>query len=42
MIIDFHGHYTTAPEALEAWRERQIEGISDPANRAVRAEHQRR
>ena len=24
MIIDCHGHYTTAPPALEAWRKRQI------------------
>jgi 4-oxalmesaconate hydratase len=33
MIIDVHGHYTTAPKALEAWRNRQIAGISDPAAR---------
>ena len=31
MIIDCHGHYTTAPKALEAWRNRQIAGIKDPA-----------
>ena len=31
MIIDVHGHYTTAPPALGAWRERQIAGLSDPA-----------
>src|SRR5207237_5955525 len=31
MIIDVHGHYTTAPKALEAWRLRQIEGIRHPA-----------
>lgn len=24
MIIDVHGHYTTAPKALEIWRNRQI------------------
>ena len=30
MIIDCHGHYTTAPKALEAWRNRQIAGIKDP------------
>jgi 4-oxalmesaconate hydratase len=30
MIIDIHGHYTTAPKALEAWRNRQIEGIRNP------------
>ena len=28
MIIDVHGHYTTAPKALEAWRNRQIAGIA--------------
>ncbi|EHR71399.1 putative TIM-barrel fold metal-dependent hydrolase [Burkholderiales bacterium JOSHI_001] len=32
MIIDIHGHYTTAPKALEAWRNRQIAGIADPAS----------
>ena len=31
MIIDCHGHYTTAPMALEEWRNRQIAGIKDPA-----------
>jgi 4-oxalmesaconate hydratase len=31
MIIDIHGHYTTAPRALEDWRQRQIAGIQDPA-----------
>ena len=31
MIIDCHGHYTTAPKALENWRDRQIAGIKDPA-----------
>ena len=31
MIIDCHGHYTTAPRALEAWRNRQIAGLQDPA-----------
>jgi 4-oxalmesaconate hydratase len=31
MIIDCHGHYTTAPKALEDWRARQIAGIADPA-----------
>jgi 4-oxalmesaconate hydratase len=29
MIIDCHGHYTTAPLALEKWRQRQIAGIDD-------------
>jgi 4-oxalmesaconate hydratase len=31
MIIDIHGHYTTAPKALEAWRNQQIAGIKDPS-----------
>ncbi len=33
MIIDIHGHYTTAPKALEAWRDRQIAALADPARR---------
>jgi 4-oxalmesaconate hydratase len=31
VIIDCHGHYTTAPKALEAWRNQQIAGLKDPA-----------
>jgi 4-oxalmesaconate hydratase len=31
VIIDCHGHYTTAPKALEEWRNRQIAGIKDPS-----------
>ena len=44
MIIDCHGHYTTAPKALEAWRNRQIAGIKDPNARAQgrRTQDQRR
>jgi 4-oxalmesaconate hydratase len=30
MIIDCHGHYTTAPRELSAWRERQIAGDAPP------------
>ena len=30
MIIDCHGHYTTAPKALDNWRNQQIAGIKDP------------
>ena len=30
MIIDVHGHYTTAPAALGAWRDLQIAGLKDP------------
>ena len=32
LIIDCHGHYTTAPKALETWRNLQIAGIKDPAS----------
>lgn len=31
MIIDIHGHYTTAPKALEDWRKRQIDNLATPA-----------
>ncbi|MEO6278624.1 amidohydrolase family protein [Roseateles sp.] len=29
MIIDVHGHYTTAPAALGAWRDRQVAALKD-------------
>jgi 4-oxalmesaconate hydratase len=32
MIIDCHGHYTTAPKDLEAYRQRQIAGLKDPSH----------
>ncbi|WP_431998806.1 amidohydrolase family protein [Streptomyces fungicidicus] len=38
MIIDCHGHYTTAPPALAAWRDRQIAGLADPALAPARAD----
>ena len=31
MIIDCHGHYTTAPKALEDWRNRQVAALGNPA-----------
>jgi 4-oxalmesaconate hydratase len=31
LIIDIHGHYTTAPPALEKWRKRQVEAIKVPS-----------
>jgi len=31
MIIDCHGHYTTAPKALEDWRKRQVDSLANPA-----------
>ena len=33
MIIDIHGHYTTAPQPLEDWRIRQVAAINDPSAR---------
>jgi 4-oxalmesaconate hydratase len=30
MIIDCHGHYTTAPKGLQAYRDSQIAGLKDP------------
>jgi len=30
LIIDCHGHYTTAPKALEEWRNRQIANLNAP------------
>ena len=30
MIIDCHGHYTTAPKALENWRNAQIANLNTP------------
>jgi 4-oxalmesaconate hydratase len=32
MIIDCHGHFTTAPRSLHAWRAKQVETAGDPAN----------
>ena len=31
MIIDCHGHYTTAPTALRDYRAAQVEGLKDPS-----------
>src|SRR5699024_7766633 len=31
MIIDIHGHYTTAPQPLADWRNRQIASLDNPA-----------
>ena len=30
MIIDCHGHYTTAPAGLALWRDAQITALNDP------------
>lgn len=31
LIIDCHGHYTTAPKAVETWRNQQVAGIQNPS-----------
>ena len=31
LVIDCHGHYTTEPAAMLAWRKRQVDAINDPA-----------
>jgi 4-oxalmesaconate hydratase len=31
VIIDIHGHYTTAPKALEGWRAQQVASITNSA-----------
>ncbi|MBB3195939.1 amidohydrolase family protein [Roseateles terrae] len=37
MIIDVHGHYTTAPAALGAWRDLQVAGLKEPGLAPSRA-----
>ena len=34
MIIDCHGHYTTAPAALQTYRDAQLARLADPARPA--------
>jgi 4-oxalmesaconate hydratase len=38
MVIDCHGHYTTAPAALQAYRDRQIAGLASLARDADRGD----
>jgi 4-oxalmesaconate hydratase len=38
VVIDVHGHYTTAPKALEAWRSRQVAAFQDEAPRPSASE----
>jgi 4-oxalmesaconate hydratase len=33
MIIDIHGHYTTEPQAVHVFRDKQLAGIADPARK---------
>ncbi|WP_429810443.1 amidohydrolase family protein [Ensifer sp. B1-9] len=35
MIIDIHGHYTTEPQALHQFRDRQLAGLADPMRRPL-------
>ncbi len=37
MIIDCHGHYTTTPAELEAWRTLQVAALEDPAKAPTKA-----
>ena len=30
MIIDIHGHYTTEPPALQAFRDKQLAALGEP------------
>src|SRR4051794_27841049 len=36
MIIDCHGHYTTAPKALQTYRDAQIAALKDPSRIPVK------
>ncbi len=38
MIIDCHGHYTTAPSALRDYRAAQVEGLKDPSYQPIPAD----
>jgi 4-oxalmesaconate hydratase len=38
MIIDIHGHYTTEPAALLAFRDKQLAGLADPTRRPTTAD----
>ncbi|SON57773.1 putative metal-dependent hydrolase of the TIM-barrel fold protein [Hartmannibacter diazotrophicus] len=38
MIIDIHGHYTTEPQALHQFRDRQLAGLADPMRRPTTTE----
>jgi 4-oxalmesaconate hydratase len=38
MIIDCHGHYTTAPKSLEGWRAKQVEALGGSVASPKRAD----
>jgi 4-oxalmesaconate hydratase len=33
LVIDIHGHYTTEPQAMHTFRDKQLAGLHDPARR---------
>ena len=38
MIIDIHGHYTTEPQALLTFRDKQLAGLADPMRKPATTE----
>ena len=38
MIIDCHGHFTTAPKSLHAWRKQQLDHVNDVANQPKKSD----
>ena len=38
MIIDCHGHFTTVPKQLHAWRKKQLDAVNDPANQPKKSD----
>jgi len=38
MIIDIHGHYTTEPQALHVFRDKQLAGLADAARKPASTE----
>ncbi len=44
MIIDIHGHYTTEPAQLHAFRDKQLAGLADSGRKPAdhRPRHHRR
>jgi 4-oxalmesaconate hydratase len=38
MIIDIHGHYTTEPAPMHAFRDKQLAGLADPARKPASAD----
>jgi 4-oxalmesaconate hydratase len=38
MIIDIHGHYTTEPQALHVFRDKQLAGLADSGRKPASAD----